>query len=118
MAGVYPIEFDGGSTLRRVITWKQSDNVTPVDLTGYTARMHVRPSVESTEVLLTCTTENGRITLGGAAGTVTLLVDAETTADLAGTSAKYDLELVSADATPVVTRLIEGKFKAKLEVTR
>lgn len=117
MAGKYDITCDQGSTLRRVITWKNPD-LTLVDLTGYTARMHVRTAVDATDVVLECTTENGRILLGGALGTVTILVEATAMEAIDAGSYKYDLELIDASATPEVTRLVEGKFKVVAEVTR
>jgi hypothetical protein len=43
-----------------------------INLTGYTARMQVRSTLESAEALIELTTANGRIALGGSAGTITL----------------------------------------------
>ena len=68
-----------GATFRRRLRWLSPDKM-PIDLTGCTARMQVREEVESTAALLELSTENGRIALGGTAGTVDLLIDAGTTA--------------------------------------
>jgi hypothetical protein len=78
--------------------------------------MQVRSAANSASVVLELTTTNTRITLGGVAGTVTLTVDAATTANLTPSLYVYDLELVSGGG--VVTRLIEGNFNVKAEVTR
>ena len=78
--------------------------------------MHVRSNVASDTTALTLTTENSRIALGGTAGTVTLTIAASDTANLTPGLYVYDLELVS--PTNVVTRLVEGNFKVKAEVTR
>lgn len=117
MATTYNISCDQGATLRRVVTWTdEADN--PVDLTGYTARMHVRETVDATETVLECTTENGRVVLGGAAGTIEIVVEASAMeAITAPFTYRYDLEL-AVGATPDVVRLIEGKFKVSPEVTR
>lgn len=88
----------------------------PVDLTGFTARMDIRASLEATTVIHTLTTENGGITLGDAAGTIDLLIPATTTAGFDFTHAVYDLELVS--ALGVVTRLVSGAVALSKEVTR
>lgn len=88
----------------------------PVDLTGYTARMQIRETLDATIILATLTTENGGITLGGAAGTIDLLLDAAATALLDFTNAVYDLELV--DTAGVVTRLLSGAVTLSKEVTR
>jgi hypothetical protein len=87
---------------------------TPVDLSGYTARMKVRDRVGGTELLL-LTTENARIALDNALKTITLTLAANDTDDIAFDSAVYDLELVS--GTGVVTRLAEGPFLVSKEVT-
>lgn len=69
-----------GATFRKRLTWKALSG-TPIDLTGCTARMQVRSEVESDAVLLSLTTENSGITLGGATGTIDLLsADDETAA--------------------------------------
>ena len=78
--------------------------------------MHVRSTVEATTTLTTLTTENGRIALGGTAGTVTLTISATDTAQFTPGKYVYDLELVSGGG--VVSRIIEGNFVVKAEVTR
>ena len=106
---------DQGATFSRAITWQDSQAV-PVNLTGYTARMQVRDEVDSASAALSLTTENSRISLGGTAGTITLLVSAADTAAVAAGEYVYDLELVSGAGT--VTRLIQGCFTVDGEVTR
>lgn len=88
----------------------------PVDLTGFTARMQIRESLESTTTLEELTTENGGITLGAAAGTVALLISATDTAALDFSTAVYDLELIS--GAGIVTRLLYGDITLAEEVTR
>jgi hypothetical protein len=78
--------------------------------------MQVREEIESTATLLELTTENGRIALGGTAGTVDLLVDASTTAAIAWTGGVFDLEIVHPSGE--VTRLAEGSCCVSPEVTR
>ena len=79
--------------------------------------MHVRSEVTANTTLLVLTTQNGRISLGGAAGTVTLTVSAADMANVASGQYVYDLELV-APVTNVVSRLIQGNFSVRAEVTR
>lgn len=113
-AGIYNITAEQGATFTRTITWKNSAG-TPINLTGYTARMQVRREYSATVADLTLTTENGGITLGGALGTIVLSAQASTTASLAAGSYVYDLELVLGN---VVTRLVQGNFLVNAEVTR
>lgn len=115
IAGTYNMTCNQGATLQRTITWTDPAK-RPINLSGYTARMHVRATTESNTKVLELTTSNNRITLGGAAGTVSLNVDANTTANLTPGLYVYDLELVSGGGE--VTRLVEGNFNVKAEVTR
>lgn len=114
LAGTYNIIADQGATFGRTITWNDADG-DPVNLSGYTARMQVRSIVSSNTVALELTTENGRITLGGALGTITLTVPASAMDDIAGGNYAYDLELVNGSD---VTRLLMGSFTVRAEVTR
>jgi hypothetical protein len=114
-AGNYDFEVEQGATINKQFVWKDS-NGDEVDLTGYTARMQVRRSIPSDEVLFSATTENGRIDLGGAAGTITLDVSAIDSAAIVWRRGVYDLELVASNGT--VTRLLQGQITVSREVTR
>lgn len=105
-----------GASWDYTLTWQTAG--TPVNLTGYTARMQVRPSYDSGSAVVSLTSGTG-ITLGGTAGTVLLEMNATTTAALDGTPNAqyiYDLELIS--GAGYVTRLVEGNFFINPEVTR
>lgn len=78
--------------------------------------MQVRSTAASTSFIVELTTENGRITLGGATGQVTLNVTASVMSTVPADKYAYDLELVS--PTGVVTRLVQGNFVVRAEVTR
>lgn len=92
---------------------------TPINMAGFTARMQIRSTAEATGVpLLELTTENGRIAIDNTARTITLTVSATDTAALTFSAGVYDLELVSGDATPVVTKLLSGNIAVADEVTR
>jgi tRNA threonylcarbamoyladenosine modification (KEOPS) complex Pcc1 subunit len=113
-AGYYNITAEQGATFNRVLTWRDAASAL-INLTGYTARMQVRADYSSTTAILSLTTENSRITLGGALGTITLLVAASDMAALSSGSFVYDLELVNVST---VTRLVQGTFVVNVEVTR
>lgn len=114
-AATYDFEIEQGATLVKPIVWKDSSG-TPINLTGYTAKMQVRQSVSSPDVLLELSTTNGKIQITPATGTVTLVFDATTTAAITWKRGKYDLELTSTGGT--VTRLLEGQIAVSQEVTR
>lgn len=94
----------------------QDQNGTPVDLTGYTARMMLRVTYDDPTPLIELTDANGRLVLGGTAGTIDIHITATDTANLSFKTAKYDLELV--DSTGVVTRLVMGSVRLSPEVTK
>lgn len=105
-----------GANFDYTLTWQT--NGTPVNITGYTARMQVRESYDAGTAIVSLTNGSG-ITLGGTAGTIGLSLSATATAALDGTpnvQSIYDLELVS--GTGYVTRLVEGRFMVYPEVTR
>jgi hypothetical protein len=114
-AGIYNIIADQGATFTRQLTWKDSAGA-PVNLTSYTARMQLRPSVDAAgAAVLELTTENNRIVLGGTAGTIDLTVPAAAMGSVAADTYAYDLEMVFGS---VVTRLVQGSFDLRGEVTR
>lgn len=115
-ASSYKLSIEQGATFDFLCTFKAGTPAVPVDLTGYTARMHVRSKVDSPTTLLELTTENGRIVLGGAAGTIRLVLPAAQTAALVWKVGYYDLELVS--PTGNVRRLLKGLVTVSPEVTR
>ena len=85
----------------------------PTDMSGYTARMHIRDKVGGT-LLLELTTENGGITLDNAAKKIHRTISAEDTAALTVKKAVYDLEMVSGD---YVIKIDADIFEIGNEVT-
>jgi hypothetical protein len=113
-ATTYDILIEQGATYSQVITYKEAG--VAVNLTGYTARMQVRATLESASTLVELTTANSRIALGGTAGTITLTISATDTAALTSGRGVYDLELVSGSG--IVTRLLQGVATISRNVTR
>jgi len=113
-AGTLDFTIEQGATFNLLLTWKINNVL--VNLTGYTARLSARVDVEDTEVILSLTTSNGGITLGGALGTISLDQTAIQTTALPFGQFVYDLELIS--SVGVVTRLLQGELSISPEVTR
>jgi hypothetical protein len=118
MAERIDLQQDQGATFKKRFIWKtDTATPTPVNVTGYTGRMQIRPSIDSATVIKELTTTNGGVTVGGADGYVDLYMSDEETALIAAPATyRYDLELES--PTGEVTRLVEGKLKFRPEVTR
>lgn len=112
---VYDIIADQGATFLRTISLKSSAK-NPVTLTNYTGRMHIRETVSAEEIIEAQTTANGRITIGAAAGTITILIPPADMEAIEPGIYVYDVEIES--PTGEVTRVVHGKFTVRAEVTR
>lgn len=110
------LAIEQGATFTKVITWKTGAFAVPVNLTGCSARMHIRAELEDLIPLLVLTTANGRIALGGVAGTITITLSATETAALAWTTGVYDLEVEFPGG--LVVRRLAGAVTVSPEVTR
>ena len=113
MAGLWNPTIEQGATFSPVLTWKDEDG-DPADLPGYTARMYLKRRKTDDTAIVELTTENGGLTLGGALGTIAILITATVTATL-DYSGVYDLEMVSGTN---VRRLVEGNYPLSTEVTK
>ena len=121
-AGVYTVAIEQGSTFRLRLTLRLPTLVPGepgelMDLSNFIARMQIRHRTPAPEILYSLTTENGGLTLGGAAGTIDMFISDEDTSAFAFRSAVYDLEI---EAVPGgdVTRIIQGPVTVSPEVTR
>ena len=87
---------------------------TPHGLGGYMARMSIKDKIGGT-VLLSLTTENGRLSIDPVAMTIKLFISAVDTALQTWRTGTYDLELVAPDGT--VSELLYGSVIVLYEVT-
>jgi len=116
----YNLVVEIGATFNPVFTWKDS-NGAPIDLSGYKARMQIRADINDVTPIADLSTEHSppEITLGGPAGTITLLLTAAVTEAITADSGVYDLEVYTGTApTETVVRLLSGKATFSPEVTR
>lgn len=124
-AGSHNFVCEQGSTFKRTIEIEQPDLIAdptgetfvPYDLTGFTARMQVRRTIDSSAFLLSLTTENGTLEINPGASTnvIAINVSASVTASL-NTSGLYDLEIQNEQGE--VSRVLQGNFTVIPEVTR
>ncbi|MEW9530593.1 hypothetical protein [Microbispora sp. NPDC049125] len=99
-------------------TWEVVLTLTDRDLTGCTARMQVRETIESPTALLDLSTApgSGIVVTPGPPGTITLRLSDEETAAIAWRHGVFDLELT--DAYGDTDRLLKGEVSVDFEVTR
>jgi hypothetical protein len=105
-----------GTTVSIPIVWKDATGAV-INITGYTAKLHIRNKHDSADPPLVELTQADGLVIDGANGKITI---SRTPAQLAlwpgFLRGVYDLELTS--GAGVVTRLIEGIVVVKPEVTR
>ena len=115
-AGFHHFIIEQGATFGQTLTLKDSSDAV-VNLSGYaSAEMDLRLHSDSSTTIITLTTANSRITLGGSNGTVTLSISATDTASLSVGDGVYDLELV--DGSGNVFRILEGTFTIRGNVSK
>ena len=114
-AGYHHFVIEQGATFGQVLTLRDSSEVL-INLTGYgSAEMDLRENPESSVVVATFTTSNGRVALGGTAGTVTLSMSASDTAGLPAGDGHYDLEIVKGSS---IYRILEGTYSVRRNLSR
>ena len=103
-----------GTDYVHTFIWKD-ENGDLIDLTSYTAKMQIRPNCGDGTLTLELSTVNGRISLGGTAGSIGLSISNSDTEALNFVQEVYDIELTDGGGT--VTRLVSGKVYLSKEVT-
>ena len=128
-AGNYSFTIEQGATTDFEIAYKDSSN-NPVDLSGYTAKMQIRPSAGSDIVFLTLSSSldpcGTGLNLSGSnsanpptSGTIGVFISAMSSSQLNFDNAQYDLEIVSGSGDcAVVTRLLKGSVRLSKEITQ
>lgn len=113
-----------GATFWKEWIWMDSSS-SPIDLTNYTARMQIRSTIASEDVLLEVLSsgpDDQKMFIGGKSegdptnGKYGIWLAASITAEITWTSGVYDIELESSDG--YVRRIQAGKVKLSKEVTR
>jgi len=125
IAGVYNITLEQGTTFYRLIdvmepTILDPDVYEPFNLTGYTARMQIRRTIDSPDPMLSLTSPtvngNGITVMDGANNAISININDATTSTIPS-SGLYDLEIIKT-STGQVSRLIQGTVTLSQEVTR
>ena len=124
-AGKYSFIIEQGATTNLNVQWTNASG-SAVDLTGYEARMQIRPGIEATDVYISLSSslqaDGTGLNLSGScgcnppeSGSIGIYISAYSSSLLNFTEAFYDLEMVNGRE---VTRLLEGKVKLSKNVTR
>lgn len=114
MAAKLNLTIEQHSTFYKRLVWRDK-NKRPINLTGYSAVLHIRDTVNAATTLLEMTTVNGRIVITPLTGIVELKLTDEETGALTFKNAVYDLVVESAAGEKY--RLTEGKVVVSPGVT-
>ena len=114
-AGYHHFIVEQGATFQHVLTLKDS-NGTAINLTGYSAEMDLRKNQDDANEVVTLTVANGRVTMGGVAGTITIEISATDTSALQVGDGVYDIDL--SDASGKVDRILDGTYSIRGNVSR
>lgn len=124
-AGKYSFTIEQGSTLDFEIQYKDSGS-NPIDLTNYSGRMQIRPTTDSSTVIITLSSsldaDGTGLNFSGSNGTtppesgsIGVFISATSSSLFNFNTAVYDLEITSGSR---VNRILEGQVKLSKEVTR
>ena len=124
-AGKYSFIIEQGATTNLNVQWTDASG-SAVDLTGYQARMQIRPGIEASDVYISLSSslspDGTGLNLNGSdgvtpleSGSVGIYISAYSSSLLNFTEAYYDLEMINGRE---VTRLLEGKVRLSKNVTR
>lgn len=124
-AGKYNFTLEQGATTAIQFVLKDG-NGTPVDLTGYNARMQIREVISSPTTICSLSSslqEDGTgITLTGigqdqplTSGSIGIYISAATSSAFTFDAARYDIELIQGS---YVNRVVQGLIRLDKEVTR
>jgi hypothetical protein len=125
IAGVYNITLEQGTTFYRLIDVMEPTVLDPdvyeaFDLTGYTARMQIRRTIDSETPMVSLTSPtvngNGITVMDGANNAISININ-DTTTSLVDSSGLYDLEIIKT-STGQVSRLLQGTVTLSREVTK
>jgi len=111
----FPLCCYQGATFVQELYYVDADD-NAIVITGATARMQVRRTVENEDVLIELSTEDGSIVVDGANGGITLTITASDTEDLPSGEWVYDLFVTL--PSNAIMRFLAGSFEVVERVTR
>lgn len=113
MAAIYNFSIEKSIPFQKMILLKNSDNSVK-DLTGYSARMQIKPYKGSKELLIDLSTTNLKLRIDIPTGAVTIILSSDDTDLLHYTKSVYDLILIKEEKT---FKALEGNITVSMGVT-
>ncbi len=128
-AGKYNFIIEQGSSVNFTVNYKDASS-NPIDLSEYGARMQIRPSINSTEILANLSSSlyadgsgiqmqprdpETSLILPKSSGSLQIIISAESSSLMDFSTGQYDLEIHSGS---FVEKIIRGTVSLRKEVTR
>ena len=115
-AANYNLVIEKGTTFKQKFIWKQKATGEPVDLTGYTAKMQIRPTERNHKIIIELSTANSKIAITPLLGEIEIALQDEDTVSIVETEGVYDLLMMPSNGD--VIKLVRGKVTLHDVVTR
>lgn len=108
-------EVDQNATFTFQVQYTEDDEVTPIDITGSSAKMQVRNTQGGDKLAVTLTSPSGGITIDGPTGTLTVKMTPTQTNKLFYPKSSYDIMLIDSNGNKI--KLLEGFMTLSRSVT-
>mgnify|MGYP003333139556 FL=1 len=108
-------EVDGNTTFTFQVQYTENDEITPIVLTGASAKMQVRDTKGGSKLAFTLTSPSGGITIDAPTGTLTIKATPTQTNKLFYPKSSYDIMVVDSNGNKI--KLLEGFLTLSRSVT-
>jgi hypothetical protein len=108
-------EVDQNATFIFEVQYTLEDEVTPIDITGASAKMQVRDTQGGSKLAFTLTSPTGGITIDGPNGTLTVKMTPTQTNKLFYPKSSYDIMIIDSNGNKI--KLLEGFMTLSRSVT-
>ena len=115
MAGQKNFEVDQNATFSFRVEYTEQDEVTPIDLTGASAKMQVRDTKGGNKLAVTLTSPSGGITIDGPEGILNIKMTPTQTNKLFYPKSSYDVMVIDSNGNKI--KLLEGFMTLNRSVT-
>jgi hypothetical protein len=108
-------EVDQNATFNFQVQYTEDDEVTPIDLTGASAKLQVRDTQGGSKLAFTLTSPAGGITINGPDGTLNVKITPTQTNKLFYPKSAYDIMVIDTNGNKI--KLLEGFMTLSRSVT-
>lgn len=108
-------EVDQNATFTFQVQYTEEDEITPIDITGATAKMQVRDTQGGSKIACTLTSPSGGIIIDGPTGTLTIKITPTQTNKMFYPKSSYDIMVVDSNGNKI--KLLEGFMTLSRSVT-